>query len=108
MAGHLIDRLILDRVNETGRKAYWIGQIVVAALALLAIGLNGMGIGVAFLFAIVWGFACMAVWPREFDAKPVPGTWCPACRRSERKKDRCMICGGALETPPSSRASLVE
>jgi hypothetical protein len=103
MRGGILDRVFLNRVSEKGKKAYWIGQVVlVIGSVCLFYSDRNLVVVAALGSAIAWGLVCMNVWPRSDDEGQFTGggVWCPACRRKELHRQRCMTCGGALEDMP--------
>lgn len=75
----MLDRLFLSKLNSTGKKAYWIGQIsLIAIWAFIVFGVMGMSLdngGETVLIlgllalVVVWGIICLVIWPigNEFE-----------------------------------------
>jgi uncharacterized membrane protein YccC len=70
----MLDRVFLSRLSPKGKKAYFLGQLGVAALlaAIIfsAVGFeDGEGIFiVSVLITIVtWGLICLKIWPKSVE-----------------------------------------
>ncbi len=72
----MLDKLFLKYLSQTGKKAYWIGQISAIALILIYfLGISGYSLRDAQNFIILsgivtivaWGLICLFIWPRSQD-----------------------------------------
>lgn len=75
----MLDRLFLSKLNSTGKKAYWIGQISLIAIwafvvfAIMGMSLDDGGETVLILgilgLVVAWGVICLVIWPisKEVD-----------------------------------------
>ena len=72
--GGLIDRAFLSHLSPTGKKMYWIGQLLsIGVLAAVLFGATDLRIdeaqwyllGGALGIIVVWGFVCLAIWPKR-------------------------------------------
>lgn len=76
----MLDRLFLSKLNSTGKKAYWIGQISLIAIwafvvfAIMGMSLDDGGETVLILgilgLVVTWGVVCLVIWPisKEVDS----------------------------------------
>lgn len=72
--GGYLDRLFLSRLSGTGKRMYWVGQLIAVAILVLYLfsylELSGPKAHMSLIFGglgcvVAWGTMCVVIWPRK-------------------------------------------